>query len=69
MVTLKNTSTGALVPATVSYNATTKVVTLQPSSALAASTSYTAKVDGSVRAADGMTMGTAVSWSFTTGTT
>jgi hypothetical protein len=55
------------VPATVSFNAGTNVVTLTPSSTLAANTAYTVRVDPSVRATDGMRMTAAATWSFTTG--
>jgi molybdopterin converting factor small subunit len=58
---------GVAVPATVSYNTTTKVVTLTPSSALAANTTYTARLEPTVRGADGMTLASPVTWSFTTG--
>jgi hypothetical protein len=64
--TLKSPA-GVAVPATVSYNATTKVATLTPGSALAANTVYTARFEATVRGADGMTLASPVSWNFTTG--
>ena len=63
-VTLQHSS-GALVAATVAYDAGTRVATLTPSAALTGGT-YTARVDGSVMAADGMTMGAPATWSFST---
>jgi hypothetical protein len=63
------TGPSGAVPATVAYNATTNVATLTPTSALAVSTSYTAKVDATVKAADGTALAAAVTWSFTTGAT
>jgi hypothetical protein len=58
---------GALVPAAVSYDSASKTVTLTPSSPLAHSTTYTARLDGSIRDSYGMTMGSPYSWTFTTG--
>jgi hypothetical protein len=46
-VTLVNTTTGATVSATVSYDSTTKTVTLDPSSRLAANTRYEATITAS----------------------
>ena len=54
------------VAGTVSYNSGTNVVTLTPSSPLAFGTVYTARIDGSLRAADGIGLGSPYSWSFTT---
>ena len=56
------------VTATVSYNDTTHAATLQPSSPLANSTTYTATISGATDAA-GNTMTGPFSWSFTTTTT
>ena len=53
------------VTATVSYNDTTHAATLQPSSPLANSTTYTATISGATDAA-GNTMTGPFSWSFTT---
>ncbi len=61
---------GTAVPATVAYNATTRVATLDPTAALAANTSYTATLAGgatAIRDAAGNALAT-TSWSFTTGT-
>jgi hypothetical protein len=55
------------VVATVSYNSTTNVATLTPSSTLAPNTTYTARLDKSVHDSYGMNMSGAYSWSFTTG--
>jgi hypothetical protein len=54
-----------VVPAVVTYNATTRVVTLNPVASLAADRSYTATVSG-LRDNAGNTMAT-TTWSFTTG--
>ena len=54
------------VPATVAYTSTTTTVRLTPSSPLAYSTVYTAKVSGAITAADGTPMGTDDTWTFTT---
>src|SRR2546427_363968 len=55
---------GSPVAATVSYSGS--VATLTPSSALATNTTYTAKLDTTVKAADGVALATTVSWQFTT---
>jgi WD40 repeat protein len=62
----------ALVTATVSYDAASKTATLTPSSALAASTTYTATVKGGttdprVKDLAGNALAANFSWSFTTG--
>ena len=62
---------GTLVPATVAYNATTRVATLTPSAALAAQTQYTVTVKGGStdpRGKDlaGNALAAARVWSFTT---
>jgi WD40 repeat protein len=62
-----------LVPATVTYNGTSKVATLTPSAALAATTTYTARVKGGttdprVKDLAGNALAATVTWSFTTGT-
>jgi hypothetical protein len=63
---LRNTATGALVSYAVSYNATTRVATLNPNVTLAASTKYTVVLSTSIKdAAANPLIGT--SWSFTTG--
>ena len=57
---------GTAVPATVSYDDSTRSATLTPNSALAFSTSYTATVKTLVKAVDGVALAAPVSWSFTT---
>jgi hypothetical protein len=54
------------VAASVSYNAGTNTATLTPSAALASSTTYTAKLDTTIKASDGTPLASAVTWSFTT---
>jgi hypothetical protein len=54
------------VGATVAYDGSSKAATLTPSSPLASNTTYTASVDASVQAADGVPLGTTSTWSFTT---
>lgn len=56
----------ALMPASVSYNATSKVATLTTSSALLANTSYTAIIQGAVASAAGTAIGCNYAWSFKT---
>jgi hypothetical protein len=63
--------TGTLIPATVSYNASTLIATLQPSNPLANSTNYTAVVKGGttdprVKDIAGNALAANYSWSFTT---
>lgn len=63
---LRNAATGALVSYAVSYNATTRVATLNPNVTLAANTRYTVVLSTSIKdAAANPLIGT--SWSFTTG--
>lgn len=57
---------GTVVPSTVSYDAITFAVTLRPSAPLDLETAYTVRLDSSVRAANGIALGTPTSWSFTT---
>lgn len=64
--TLRKTTTGAIVGATVSYNAATHVATLNPTATLLPGTRYTANLTGSIIDADGNPI-TAMSWSFVTG--
>jgi methionine-rich copper-binding protein CopC len=64
-------SAGNAIAATVNYDATTRVATLHPSSALTASTTYSATVRGGttdprVKDAAGNALATPYSWSFTT---
>jgi len=58
----------ALVPASVSYNAATRVATLTTSSALLAGTPYTAVIQGAVTSANGAPIGCNYAWSFKTAT-
>jgi Domain of unknown function (DUF4082)/Bacterial Ig-like domain len=60
------TPASAVVPATVAYNATTRVATLTPSSPLATSTTYTARVTTGVKDSSGTAMGAQYSWTLTT---
>ena len=62
------TSGGVAVNTTVSYDATTRVATINPTAALAESSTYTVTLDGTIAASDGVALGTPVTWSFTTGT-
>jgi len=64
--TLRRTANGAPVRATVSYNSSTHVATLNPTATLAPGTRYTASLSGSIKDADGNPI-TASSWSFVTG--
>jgi methionine-rich copper-binding protein CopC len=64
--TLKKTSTGALVGATVTYNATTHVATLNPRVTLSAKTRYTAVLSARIWDLDSNTLAP-TSWTFTTG--
>jgi hypothetical protein len=57
---------GSAVAATVSYNSGANTATLTPSAALAVSTTYTAKLDATVKAADGIALAAPVTWQFTT---
>jgi glutamine amidotransferase PdxT len=67
-VELRNSS-NVLVPSTISYNSTSRTMTLTPSSALANTAVYTAKIKGGssgVKDAIGSTMTNDFTWSFTT---
>ncbi len=64
-VTLKNAA-GAAVTAGVTYDATSRVVTLNPGTDLAASTTYTASISTGVKDTNGNALATAKTWSFTT---
>jgi hypothetical protein len=64
-------ATNAVVAATVSYNAATRTATLQPSNALASSTTYRVKIVGGttqpgIKDLTGNALATDVTWSFTT---
>lgn len=56
----------ALVPASVSYNAATRVATLTTTSALLVNTSYAAVIQSSVTSAAGTPLGCPYAWSFRT---
>ena len=56
----------ALVPASVSYNSTTRVATLTTTSALLVNTSYAAVIQSSVTSAAGTPLGCPYAWSFRT---
>jgi hypothetical protein len=67
---LRNGS-GGLIPATITYNSGTRLATLQPTAALATSTTYTATVRGGatdprVKDAAGNALASNSTWSFTT---
>ena len=49
-----------------SYDGVTFAATLTPSAALSLNTTYTVRLDPSIRAANGIALGSPVSWSFTT---
>src|SRR5207248_1298308 len=54
------------VAATIGYNSATNTATITPNAPLANSTTYTAGLGTGVKAADGVALASAVSWSFTT---
>ena len=61
----------AVVPSTISYNPTTHVATLTPTSALSPSTTYSVHIAGGthgVKSAESATLAADVTWSFTTAT-
>ena len=66
--TFKLAPTGQVpvVPASVAYNASTKIATLTTSSALLPNTSYTAVIEGSVAGDTGTTIGCGYAWTFKT---
>ena len=57
---------GSTVPATVSYDSLSFTATLTPTLPLALQTSYTARLEPTIKATNNVTLGTAQSWSFTT---
>ena len=59
-------SGGTVVPGAISYDAAARKATFTPASLLLTSMTYTVRIDGSVRAADGVPFFNAVSWSFST---
>ncbi|WP_166805590.1 Ig-like domain-containing protein [Cryobacterium ruanii] len=66
VMTIKQTVSGTATAAVVSYNATTRVATLNPSSTLLANTQYTATITSGVRDVAGNRL-SPVTWNFTTG--
>ncbi|MGC0236684.1 Ig-like domain-containing protein [Arthrobacter sp. SD76] len=64
-VALRNAA-GAAVTATVTYDAPSRTVTLDPTADLAASTTYTASISTGVKDANGNALATAKTWSFAT---
>ena len=60
------TPTGAVIPAAISYNPTSRVATLNPNANLAADTRYTATLTPAIRDRAGNPLA-ATSWTFTTG--
>ena len=64
--TIKQTSTGTAFTSVASYNATTRVATLNPTGTLLANTQYTVTLGSGVKDVAGNTL-TALSWTFTTG--
>jgi hypothetical protein len=63
---LRNTVTGALVRAVVTYDPRTKIAYLNPVSTLRSNTVYTVILTSGIRAADGQSIPT-TSWRFRTG--
>lgn len=59
----------ALIPASVSYNATSKVATLTTASALQANTNYTAVIQGPITNGTGTPIGCSYTWTFKTAAT
>lgn len=66
---LAPTGSVALTPASVSYNAATKVATLTTSSALLANTAYTAVIQAPIANSTGTPIGCSYTWSFKTAVT
>lgn len=62
-------ATGSLVPATVSYDSTSRTAILTPNATLALSTKYTARLDTTITASDGAPMAGVITWAFTTSAT
>src|SRR5439155_5020305 len=59
--TLKD-PTGTLVTATVAYNSTTRTATLTPSRSLSGLTTYTARLDTTIKSSAGVPLAAAYSW-------
>jgi hypothetical protein len=66
-VRLGTTTTGTLIAGVVTYNATTRVMTFNPTPTLAANTQYTVRLTAGMTDASGNPL-PATQWSFTTGT-
>ncbi|HKS03094.1 MAG TPA: Ig-like domain-containing protein, partial [Arthrobacter sp.] len=64
--TLRKAGTTTVIPATVTFNAVTRVATLNPGVTLAANTKYTASLSTAIKDAVGNSL-VPMSWSFTTG--
>ena len=60
------TPAGALVAASVTYDAATTSAILTPTQTLASTTTYTARLEPTVKAADGTALAAAETWTFTT---
>jgi len=63
---VRATGSGTVVPATVTYDAATNRVTIDPTADLAAGTAYTAQITTGATAADGSPLASTVSWEFST---
>lgn len=59
------TGSGTAVPASVSYDSTTRVATLKPSQNLVGGTGYTARLSTAIRSSNDLALAQPVSWSFT----
>jgi len=66
-VQLRNTATNALITATATFNARTRVLTINPSVNLASSTQYTVRLTNGLTDLAGNPFA-GVTWNFTTGT-
>ena len=60
---------GAILPGAIAYNSFNFTATFIPDSPLMPNTTYTAAISGGVANVANSTLGTDVTWSFTTGTT
>jgi hypothetical protein len=59
-------SNGTVVPGSIAYDAAARKATFTPAALLLTSMTYTVRIDGSARAADGVPFFNAISWSFST---
>ena len=64
--TIRRQAGGANLAATVTYDAVNNRVSIDPTAVLLPSTGYTAQITTAATAADGVALGAAVSWNFTT---